>query len=669
MPWQKYVSYLIPFVFLSVSSCDNKPSSSTQSPSANLSLVETSPDQRRLLGLIDYLAGDYPGAVVGGLVVSEPEYDEMKEFAATALKLGKSLYHDETRETKFFLKNLEGLVHCVEVKCAHSEILRITKSLKTDLVKKFSITSEPVRQPNLDNGRKVFLTRCASCHGDSGKADGPLSASLNPPPRNFQDPKYLEQASPFKFVNTLHIGIEGTSMLSFEKILKEEDMWDVSFYILALRHFNVVLDVKDFISFMPSLSFLSRSTDLDLQDWLRMQGFKGKSAEQALSFFRARAPYWEDIRLGGDRILEPSSWSFIRERIGASEKEFDRKNFQESSGILLDAYLDGFEKMEAALAVKDHSLLLELERTFSIARTYASRGQVEEYKKILPKLLELTALAEKKLTASPNQKTDSMMWSSTDFISSLVIILREGFEAFLIIIALLMIVGNFNRPEAKIWVHAGWVSACIVGLISYFVFEFVLKISGSTRESIEAFCTLLATIVLFYTGFWLLSHAEHAKWQQYIKQKTNEAITSKKLWVLFGISFLAVFRESAETVLFYAALFSNAQNTFSVVVGFFTGLLILSALCLTIMKYHIRIPLRGFFLGTSTFMVALSIVLAGKTVYELIAAGYLKANPIEGFPMIDLLGIYPLKETLFLQCFLLVLTGILLILKKRKVSS
>lgn len=628
--------------------------------------------KRRLLGLIEYLSGDYPAAVSDGKIINEGEYQEMKEFSQTAIEIAKNLTpHLSEKANTQIDKALKGIQSCVLEKCTHEKILSITRPLRNTMIEEFQLSRTPSVPPSFELGKMVYMQHCASCHGVQGKGDGPLASTMEPKPSNFQDPSHAQHASPFKVVNTLKTGITGTGMRSFEGVLQEEEMWSVAFYALGMRfHKDSSENVKDIankewskreLSQLPlDLAFLAGSNDADLEEWVAKNS---KDTASEMAFLRAQAPY-ADI-LAQDAQADLKILDFVDSKIKESQEKFAQKEFREASELLLDAYLDGFEKVEASLAVVDHNLLLSVERNFSVARSYASKGDAEHYEEIIPQLLELTKQVQIKLK---KPHTTDGAWDTTDFISSLVIIVREGFEAFLIIIALLMIVGAFNAPHAKIWIHAGWMSACLFGFIAYFIFEYILKISGSTRESIEAFCTLAATIVLFYTGFWLLSHAEHTRWQKYIKERTNVAVSTQRLWILFGISFIAVFRESAETVLFYSALLSNAKNPYTVFAGFISGLGILFLVCLSILKYHVRLPLKHFFMGTSTFMVGLSIILAGKTVHELIAAGYLKATPLKFLPVVDVLGLYPLMETFLAQCFVIVLT-LALVLKRKAAQA
>lgn len=250
--------------------------------------------------------------------------------------------------------------------------------------------------------------------------------------------------------------------------------------------------------------------------------------------------------------------------------------------------------------------------------------------------------------------------------SSATIILREGVEAFLIVIALLSLIQNLGMRKAKVWIHAAWILAIISGFITYYFIHKVFQISGANRELLEAIWTGIAVLMLFYTGFWLLSQSNSIKWTQFVKGGSKEELSQGNLFAFFSLAFIAVYREAAETVLFYQALLSTASHRSSVVIGFFVGVLLLLTLCLGILYYNIKIPMNKFFKLTSGLMFLLSFILMGKAVYELIEANYVTHTPWNFIPQFEALGLYPFRETTLAQCLLLLTTGILLWRFRRK---
>ncbi len=130
----------------------------------------------------------------------------------------------------------------------------------------------------------------------------------------------------------------------------------------------------------------------------------------------------------------------------------------------------------------------------------------------------------------------------------------------------------------------------------------------------------MATVVLFYVSYWLLSKMEVVKWNQFVKSKVHDALTSGSALALAAAAFLAVYREGFETVLFYKALFvsgGSAVGAMPVVAGMLAGGVILVGVYVAIHRFGVRLPLKPFFGVTSAFLYYMAFVFAGKGIAEL----------------------------------------------------
>ena len=78
--------------------------------------------------------------------------------------------------------------------------------------------------------------------------------------------------------------------------------------------------------------------------------------------------------------------------------------------------------------------------------------------------------------------------------------------------------------------------------------------SGATREVTEGLSALVAAAILLYVGFWMHGKSQARQWQAYLDRRLAGALAGRTLWALAFVSFLAVYREAFETVLFYEAL-------------------------------------------------------------------------------------------------------------------
>jgi high-affinity iron transporter len=175
---------------------------------------------------------------------------------------------------------------------------------------------------------------------------------------------------------------------------------------------------------------------------------------------------------------------------------------------------------------------------------------------------------------------------------------------------------------------------------------------------------LVATGMLFYVSYWLLSKMEVAKWNRFVRGKVQDALTSGSALALASAAFLAVYREGFETVLFYKALFVTAGSGAAVgpiVGGIVLGSLVLIVIYQAINRFGVKIPLRPFFAITSGFLYYMTFVFAGKGVAELQEGRLLPTTIVDWAPRIPALGIYPTVESLALQAILLLLLGVALV--------
>src|SRR5688572_4114736 len=179
--------------------------------------------------------------------------------------------------------------------------------------------------------------------------------------------------------------------------------------------------------------------------------------------------------------------------------------------------------------------------------------------------------------------------------------------------------------------------------------------SGATREVTEGVSALVAAAILLYVGFWMHGKSQARQWQAYLDRRLEGALTGRTLWALAFVSFLAVYREAFETVLFYEALAMQAGPGGGVplLAGLAAATGALLVLGWLIIRGSVRLPF-GLFFGTSAALLALlSVILAGKGVAALQAAGWIAVHAVR-FPSLPLIGLYPNLQSLLVQAALLV---------------
>ena len=357
----------------------------------------------------------------------------------------------------------------------------------------------------------------------------------------------------------------------------------------------------------------------------------------------------------------------INEKIQASISAYLAQDVTKAMGDAQDIYFDEFEGsgMENKIGAIDVALKTEIERNFgeivALMKAGADEAKLQTVAKALRDNLEI-ALEKSANTGSP----ESLLFFA------FTIILREGFEALIIVaavVAYLVKTGNQNRMGI---VYSSLSVAVVLSFVMAWVMNLLFENAGQYREVMEGAVMLVAVSLLFYVGFWLLSNAGAKKWNEYIKTHVSESISAGSAKALWWTVFLAVFREGAETVLFYQALFfeaKNAEGYGAIGAGFAAGLIILLIVFFVFKKFSIKIPIKPFFLVTSAIIFYMSIVFVGKGLMEFVEGKIFVPTKIEGFPTIELLGIYPYYESLIPQAIMIVtlIVGVIIMKKKQAV--
>ena len=360
----------------------------------------------------------------------------------------------------------------------------------------------------------------------------------------------------------------------------------------------------------------------------------------------------------------------INDKIQAAITLYKNGDVKKAMGDIQDIYFDEFEGsgMENKVGAIDVNLKTAIEATFGNLVALMKSG-VDE------KTLQESASKMSSQLAAALEKTSGSSSPWTLFIWALTIILREGFEALIIVaavVAYLVKTGNAKSMGKVVYSSVG------VAVILSFVMAWIMNIifgeaAGQKRELMEGITMLVAVGLLFYVGFWLLSNAGAKKWNDYIKSHVSESISSGSSTALWWTVFLAVFREGAETVLFYQALIFDAKDSAGysmIAAGFVVGLIVLLIVYFLFKIFAVKIPIKPFFIFTSAIIFYMSIVFVGKGVGELVEGKIFIPTIIKGlsFPdwMRDWLGLQPYYESLVPQIIMVLALVIGIVIMKSK---
>jgi len=585
--------------------------------------------------LLDYIAVDYPAAVEDGEVISEFEYAEMREFAASVATRLETL--PPTPERDALIDRTGELEAAIAGKVPPPEVAGLARGLADDLLAAYPVTLAPTSAPDLARGAEIYAAECAACHGAEGAGDGPLSEGMEPPPIPFTDRARARERSIFSLYQVTTQGLEDTPMTSFDH-LPREDRWAVAFYsgTLAFSEGERAAgrrlwesDDGELAAAIPDLEALVRATPAGLAEALGT----GRAAP-LMAYLRANPSAVERGTEG--------SLALVRTRLDELLEAYRAGDAGGATDLALSAYLDGFEPVEPLLAARDGALMRRIEGAMIELRNRIGRGVPAE--EVAAQIAAVEGLIDE---AEAELAGDAAGWTAS-FIGALTILLREGLEAILVVIAMIAFLRKAERPEILRYVHGGWIAALIAGGLTWIVATKLIAISGAGRELTEGLGGVLAALVLVSVGIWMHGKSQADAWQRYIKAKMSHALSRRSAWFLFALAFVVVYREAFETILFFIALWGQGDQA-AIMAGGATATVLLAGIAWALLVYSVKLPIAQFFRFSSILIGALAVVLAGKGISALQEAGWIDVSPLAAAPRIEILGLYPTMEGIAVQ--------------------
>jgi len=604
---------------------------------SNASANTHSEELRQLLQLTEYIGVDYSAAIVDGEVVDKGEFQEMLEFSQIIAEKSITLLSDEQP----ILTLSQSLKDAVEKKESTDIVQNITAELKTLLLKKSPQLSLPKSLLPLEETKILFQNDCSSCHGLTGKGDGLLAKGLVPEPTNFADNDRAMNRSILGLYDVIAGGIEGTAMSSYNQLTVKQ-RWSLAFYVGSMGFISGALhnESKEVNELRGDLS-LERLVMFSPNELIRSQpaGLRNTieqlRSEPTALFSQAKNPL-----------------TITFNQLDKALVAYQNKEFDNARRLAVSAYLDGFELIENSLDAHDKTLRKNIEsKLLNLRKHLDGSSNASEVKQLM---LELTLQLEE----ARRLLEESSMSDATLFSASFVILLREGLEALLVVIALLTILRRSHKKEAVKYVHFGWGAAIVAGLLTWVVAQQLIMISGASREIMEGVAAMLAAVVLFYVGFWMHSKSQADQWQRYIQQNIDRRLKAGTLWGISGLAFIAVYREVFETVLFYQSLLTQATTSQELVLvgGFGLAVLILMLITWLMIRYSVKLPISRFFSTTTILLLALSFILAGKAISALQEAALIDISALPVSFQIDWLGINSTWQGVGVQLLILLLS-------------
>ncbi|HJR82660.1 MAG TPA: c-type cytochrome, partial [Sphingomicrobium sp.] len=426
--------------------------------------------------LLDYIAVDYPEAVRDGKVVNAAEYQEMNEFSASVVDRLAALPANPERAG--LQRDAKALQQAIESKADQSDIAARARSLGSALLAAYPVPLAPASIPDLARGAALYAQNCASCHGEKGEGPAGAFAKLEPPPIAFADRERAQDRSVFGLYQVISQGLEGTAMQSFAS-LPEEDRWALAFHVGGLAWPDAAAGERiwrqngEVRRLIPDMAALAAVTPADLSAKIGPE-----KAAAVIAYLRANP--------GAVAQDRPHSLDLARGKLRESLNAYSQGNSREAGELALSAYLDGFEPIEAVLATRDGALMRRVEEAMAGFRTAIARGEPEAA--LRQRLTETEGLLDQAEAAlAPEAASDV-----STFLGAFTILLREGLEALLVVIAMIAFLRKADRPQALRYVHGGWIGALAAGAGTWALATYAIGISGASRELTEGFGSLLA---------------------------------------------------------------------------------------------------------------------------------------------------------------------------------
>ncbi|MFL5402882.1 MAG: FTR1 family protein [Gemmatimonadales bacterium] len=593
---------------------------------------------RRVAATAQLAAQEYGVGVVQGRVIARAEVDEARLFLQESRRSAALLPPEVNRRV---LGEIDSLVRLVDRTAPAESVAARVGTMTRALSRQTNVALDeiPSQAPSLARGARVYQESCAGCHGNLGQGDGPLARGMEPKPADLTNRTALAGQSPLDYYRRVSIGVVATAMPAFESRMTPEDRWAAAVYATLLRlppgHAGEVP------ARLQAFSTTGRMSDTEL---LAALGERDTSAG-ALARVAAVRSFQPDI------TADANAQVFARVRAQLdSTYALARKGDTSASTRAFDAYMT-FEQVERGVRAKNPGLAAELEAAFASLRTRTAGGATTTEVDAIRRQLEAGLENAERLLGDPLSPANL-------FLQSFVILVREGLEAILIVGALMTFLVKMGAGHRKRDINIGVSGAVGASLLTAFALETVFQITPAKREALEGATMVLATVVLFYVSYWLLSKMEVAKWNHFVKSKVQDALTSGSGLALATAAFLAVYREGFETVLFYKALFLTGgpgAGTMPIIAGIAAGSVVMVGVYIAISRFGLRLPLRPFFGVTSAFLYYMAFVFAGKGVAELQEGGFIPTTIVPGAPRLPALGVYPTVESLVVQGVLVAL--------------
>ena len=334
----------------------------------------------------------------------------------------------------------------------------------------------------------------------------------------------------------------------------------------------------------------------------------------------------------GTEVATTSSNLTLKDGIDLLKKALTQFQAGQDSeaAVTMKEFITIWPTIEGSVSTTNPSLYTKVESESPVIMV---KGKDSEYQEKLSSLI-----------AELSQIDTSASYNAFD---AMLILLREGVEALLIVMALVTTLKAVKMRKGLKWVYGGAFAGIVASLLIAYILQiaFPAVTSGTNREIIEGAVGIFAVFMMILIGIWLHSKSSVKKWNIFMESQMQTVTKTGSFLSMFALSFLAVFREGAETILFYVGILPRISS-FDFVLGISLALLVLVVIAFVMNKAsQFFLPHKVFFILT-WMIYALAFKMTGVSIHALQLTNMIPNHLIAGIPSIDILGIYPSWESL-----------------------
>ena len=341
----------------------------------------------------------------------------------------------------------------------------------------------------------------------------------------------------------------------------------------------------------------------------------------------------------------------IRSLLGQSLAAAQQGQWRKAEAMRLDAYVNFDLELESRAMPRDPNLAIAAEKTF----LDGASGQPGIKAALDARLTgdELTAAYQRSFDAL--DETVSLLRvglsPTAAMLNAILIVLREGLEAVVILAALLAgLRGPENKAVRRNIGIGAWLALGASGLL-FVLSHYLLAGLSKYGETLEAVISIIAVIVLLIVTNWVFHKYYWSGWNAKLRQLSKSAQgkqgTGFEHLAMVGVGFATIFREGFETTLFMQSLTLEAGLK-PVLQGIGIGGFVIGVMGVAVFYVGSKLPYRKMLIYTGMLVLLVLFTFLGSTTRLFQTVGWLPVHPIPGFSLPNWtgvwLGLYPTWE-------------------------